>query len=328
METRNKKTTLLLALVICFVPGVFSCAMAPVEHIAKVRSGIMQISLVINNTLHGSLGSGFLVEGGLVTNSHVLSGVTSNQIAIRFAGSDPKDPDSYILITNFRKRIVRESLKSEEDYVYLKFDNPRLKNRHVFQFTDSSKLSVGEQVVFLGFPFRNPHMTSHIGYVSAVYDANNIKTIQIDGSVNGGNSGGPLLDLKTGKVAGIITKANVGFLVEEFDNLIEALQQNQKLFEDREDMVALGGVDLMKAFKASHAAMEQIAKNLKQSANVGIGYAYSSNYVRDAIASAKKQKNKSHKATNLQTPLDLFSPDFNILDLPSDLFLPDLAEEK
>jgi hypothetical protein len=282
METMKKKK-LILALMICFVPSVSSCATSPVEHIAKVRSGIAQISPVINNNVSDPLGSAFLVEGGLVTNSHVLSTTASKHIAIRFADTDPNDIANYIIINNFKKIIARESPESARDYAYLKFDHQHFKNRHVFQFTDSSNLSVGEQVVFLGFPFGDQNMTSHIGYVSAMYIKNNVQIIQLDGSINGGNSGGPLLDLKTGKVVGIITKTNIGFLVKQFDELIESLKQNQIVLEKRQKMLDLGGVDPMNALKVSQAAMERIAKNLRQSANVGIGYAYSSNYVRDDI---------------------------------------------
>jgi len=282
METMKKKITLVLALVICFVPGVSSCATNPVEHIAKVRSGIAQISLVINKKPY-PIGSAFLVEGGLVTNSHVLDVNNSNDIAIRFADTNPKDIANYIVINNFKKIIARESPKSAKDYAYLKFHDSRFKNRHVFQFSDSSNISVGEQVVFLGFPFGDPYMTSHIGYISAVYDSNNVEIIQIDGSVNGGNSGGPLLDLKTGKVVGIITKSKVGFIAREFDKLIKTLQQNQVALEQVKGTISSKGVDPFQAIQASQSAMEQIAKNLKKSANVGIGYAYSSNYVRDDI---------------------------------------------
>ncbi len=283
MEIMKKKTILVLVLVICFVHGVSSCATNPVEHIAKVRSGIAQISLVINNKVSKPLGSAFLVEGGLVTNSHVLSTAASKQIAIRFADTDPNDRASYIVINNFKKRIAGESPKSAKDYVYLKFDDPRFKKRHVFQFSDSSNISVGEQVVFLGFPFGDPYMTSHCGYISAIYTRNNIEILQLDGSVNGGNSGGPLLDLKAGKVVGIITRINIGFIALEFDKLIKTLQQNQVALEQVKGMMKAGKIDPFQAIQASQSAMEQIAKNLRQSANVGIGYAYSSNYVRDDI---------------------------------------------
>jgi hypothetical protein len=49
--------------------------------------------------------------------------------------------------------------------------------------------------------------------------------------VNSGNSGGPLIDLKTGKVAGIITRAETGLLREQFDRLLQALKDNQRILQ-------------------------------------------------------------------------------------------------
>jgi len=249
-----------------------------------------QIILVHNNK-RIPYGSAFLVEGGLVTNSHNIRSQDFNSIAIRFADSNPSDKRSYIPLSRkeCEKIIAKESIESERDYVYLKFTHPKFKGRHVFEFADSSNLSVGEQVTFLGFPFGMNQMTAHIGYVPSIYETNGVEIIQIDGSINGGNSGGPLLDLKSGKVVGIISRANVGFLVDEFNKLIEALQQNQVALEDAKGMMRMGKIDPIEAIKASQAAMEQIAKNLRQSANVGIGYAYSSNYVRDDIAQLLKK---------------------------------------
>ena len=128
-------------------------------------------------------------------------------------------------------------------------------------------------------------MTSHLGYVSSIHkNSVGVEIIQIDGSVNGGNSGGPLLDLKSGKVVGIVTRAVKGFIIEEFDRLLEALQHNsQALQSTRKARMILGGIDPLKAIGKSFAAMEVLARDLRRSTNVGIGYAYSSNYVRDQI---------------------------------------------
>ena len=155
----------------------------------------------------------------------------------------------------------------------------------MFEFTNSADLSAGQQVLFLGFPFGMSQLTCHLGYVSSMHTRNGVDIIQIDGSVNGGNSGGPLLDLRSGKVVGIVTRAVTGFIAEQFDQMISALRKNQEALSRGHTLLKVGGIDPIQAIRASHAAMEQIARNLRSSANVGIGYAYSSNYVRDRIAS-------------------------------------------
>ena len=256
--------------------------MDPTELIEEVRSGVLQIMVERNRDLVGNA-TGFLVQGGLVTNSHCIRADVEDAIALRFDNST--SDDNPIRLELSRCEIAAESPESEQDYAFIRLSEPEFVKRHVFEFADSSALSVGEQVLFLGFPFGRPHLTSHLGYVSSIHKDNvGVEIIQIDGSVNGGNSGGPLLDLKSGKVVGIVTRAVKGFIIEEFDRLLEALQYNsQALQSPRKLDISVGGIDPLKAIGKSFAAMEILARDLRRSANVGIGYAYSSNYVRDQI---------------------------------------------
>jgi len=64
-------------------------------------------------------------------------------------------------------------------------------------------------------------------------------------------------------------------------HIINALKSNQQAFSNTKTLMSIGGFDPVKGFMASQAAMEVIAQNLRRSANVGIGYAFSSDYVRD-----------------------------------------------
>lgn len=161
---------------------------------------------------------------------------------------------------------------------------PEFDGRHIFEFVDTNdSVKIGESTIFLGFPFGMPHLTTHLGFISSVHIWKGINVIQIDGSINGGNSGGPLLDLKTGKVVGIVTRAITGLIEEQFNNLLNALRHNQKILRNVQGAMSIGGIDPIQAIITSQAAMEQITRDLHRSANVGIGYAYSAEYARDAI---------------------------------------------
>ncbi|MEK9179280.1 MAG: trypsin-like peptidase domain-containing protein, partial [Patescibacteria group bacterium] len=67
------------------------------------------------------------------------------------------------------------------------------------------------EIIFSGFPLSVEHLTTHTGIISAKYlrkgSFGNIdqKVFQIDGSINKGNSGGPLISLNDLKVIGIIS---------------------------------------------------------------------------------------------------------------------------
>ena len=266
--------------------------MKPVELIEKCRSGIAQISLESERGRIGS-GSAFLVNGGIVTNSHNLRSIPFDTFVIRFENDKNNDSGDEIrlLSKNCMDSIVVESPEDEKDFVYISLSEPEFNGRHIFELSDSSSLSVGEQVVFMGYPFGSPHLTAHIGYVSSLHQSNGVKIIQIDGSVNSGNSGGPLIDLKTGKVAGIITRAETGLLREQFDRLLQALKDNQRILQRQQQSgvtMSIGGIDPIGAIRASQVSMEQIVTQLRRSANVGIGFAFSAQYVKDEVPCLQK----------------------------------------
>jgi hypothetical protein len=179
--------------------------------------------------------------------------------------------------------IAHESPVDEHDVLYLRLQEPEFEGRHMFEFGDSRELRVGDEVGFLGYPFQMPHLTCHVGNVSSVHSSGTVDVIQLDGSVNGGNSGGPVIALRSGNVVGIVTRAEVGFLADQFENLLRTLKGNVELLEPLQGSMRIGSIDVMGAIRSSQIAALQIAFNLRRSANVGIGYAFSSNYIRDSV---------------------------------------------
>jgi hypothetical protein len=139
-------------------------------------------------------------------------------------------------------------------------------------------VKVGDQVVLLGFPLMTNVLTSHIGYISASFRSGAVHRLQIDASVNLGNSGGPLVHVNTGQVIGIVTRVRIG-LNRDFENLIATLDQNLIALSNQRASISIGGIDPIQATRSTVAALRVIAVNLRRSANVGIGWAYCSEHI-------------------------------------------------
>lgn len=142
-----------------------------------------------------SLGSGFLIndQGFILTNFHVVSGSSRLQVTL----SDQSQYYATALDTD-----------RSDDLALIKID---LKKKAEFlRLGDSEHLQVGQKVLAIGNPF-GLEGTLTVGVVSSIgrsIEGENQQRlegmVQTDAAINGGNSGGPLLD-SNGSVIGINT---------------------------------------------------------------------------------------------------------------------------
>jgi S1-C subfamily serine protease len=151
-----------------------------------------------------NLGSGFLIndEGFIMTNFHVISGSSKIQVTLA-------DQSQY-----FAKALDTDR---SDDLALIKID-PK-KKLPFLHLGDSDHLQVGQKVLAIGDPF-GLEGTLTTGVVSSIgrsIDSENNQRlegmIQTDAAINGGNSGGPLLN-SSGEVIGINTailgQTNIG----------------------------------------------------------------------------------------------------------------------
>lgn len=250
------------------------------ELISALRSGVVRLAFFNDSEQVGS-GSGFLSNGFLVTCSHIMRRYPFDAVEITFGdqNSTPITPIRYAT-DNLYQCITNESPESEYDYAILKIDEPELQGRYQFPIKYMKGEIVGEQVLFFGFPFGSQHLTSHFGYISADFWSNKIHIFQIDGSINPGNSGGPLVHIGSGAAVGMVTRTQTG-LEKDFDDLITAISNNVKALEQsgRGARMTIGGIDPIQATTVTMGILAKLSANLKRSANVGIGYAFSSEHI-------------------------------------------------
>jgi len=197
-----------------------------------------------NNPTEKGSGFVFAKKDILVTCNHVVGSRNNGEdvsIKIKFP-----DIDEYI----DAKVVIRDE---EHDLALLRFPD---KDRKPIIQENEEIVKEGMPVIFPGYPLGFNLIVSQGILSSIIKDATGLKTYLIDGTVNSGNSGCPLL-ASNGKVIGIV-------------NATRRVQN--KLLEEVEEMksgaVSLYGVDMIKIYQA-------IIKNLQ----LGIGYAVPCSYM-------------------------------------------------
>jgi S1-C subfamily serine protease len=191
--------------------------LAALDDTALIQNGKRATALVINESLQGS-GSAFCIHssGVFVTNAHVVRGIAANGTVKLFLNCGEKDEREY------SARILRAGTlegNGGNDLAVLQVENAGPAKFPSLELGDADALIETAVLTAFGYPFgealatdksRRPNITVSTGRVTSLRkDSGKLALIQLDASVNPGNSGGPVLD-KSGKVVGVIVSGVPG----------------------------------------------------------------------------------------------------------------------
>lgn len=179
-----------------------------VDAVARTRDS------VVNLQTAAGLGAGVIVDerGIIVTNFHVIADALGSP-SVELFGQAPEGGGRAPVVARFEnQREVPAAIlvaDREEDLAVLRLVPGQEGERFAAaQIGRSSDLRVGQDVFAVGNPFGLPHTVSR-GIVSAldrtgILENRQVPVIQLDASINIGNSGGPLFNLD-GELVGIVT---------------------------------------------------------------------------------------------------------------------------
>lgn len=169
--------------------------------VRKVNKSVVYIQIYKDDALYSS-GTGFVyktnaISSYIITNEHIID----NSEDVKVLLNDDEEIDAKVLGTN-----------KYADIAVLKVDKKITNNK--LKFGESKSTAVGDKIFLIGSPMGNEYKgTVSTGIVSGK-DVNStvlidekewkMKSIQIEASVNPGNSGGPLFNMN-GEVIGLIT---------------------------------------------------------------------------------------------------------------------------
>lgn len=152
-------------------------------------------------------GSGFVVrsDGLFVTNHHVIEG--AQEIAIKLNSND-KVIYADIIKSNSEKDLALLQLRDKVNYP-------------VLQLEENFTPNLGDDVIVLGYPLGiklGLEVTVSTGIISSTRTLPEVNLIQTNAAINHGNSGGPMISRRSGKVVGIVTakardSESIGFAI-------------------------------------------------------------------------------------------------------------------
>ncbi|WP_259112347.1 S1 family peptidase [Salinibacter ruber] len=213
-----------------------------------------------------SRGSGFhfIDPEFVVTNHHVVEGVeASSSRAVAVSDRGHKVPLD----------LLDYSSTGQHDFAIFKAAGTLPPTRKALSPNAPAEFERGEEVAFAGFPHGVDDLLVQEAVVSGLVDPDHF---YIDGSVNGGNSGGPIVNLQDGSVIGIVTDRR--FLgkqdLSDLQDAAEDIRQHCKSIQGR-GSVELMGIDFGAFAQLMAEGMMVIQQALEANANTGIGIGYS-----------------------------------------------------
>jgi S1-C subfamily serine protease len=193
--------------------GITACGAQEVPPRREAVDGVYRV--ICQTPLGIGLGSAFGHRSGrIITAAHVVAPCDVKTIAlIDSSGNQTNvtrvDPDALLdlaLITPSTKDFVKVPL----------------------ELSTATQILIGGQVVILGFPGMYPGKEALLvfGHLAGVPTIDGIQRWAINAAINGGNSGGPVLDARTGKVIGVISSKYTP-RPQDLDANIEELAKSQ-----------------------------------------------------------------------------------------------------
>jgi len=231
-----------------------------------------------------SSGSGFKVGSYLITNNHVLQVPSATGVLVQFVAQDGRTLviNKFFTMAEFRNRLLDGDSEVGWDYAIIDLDVPEFQHIPSLHLAEQDDQVIGTPIALLGFQLDQFNLSMHTGIIASKPEKQvvngTVRYLQIDASVNQGNSGGPLIQVETGEVIGIITRKATG-LTTYFEYLRTGLNDTLASHD------AFGSIRFNNAdFVLGQLQLRGLIDEIERSANVGIGYAYELEKVRHSLS--------------------------------------------
>lgn len=216
-----------------------------------------------------SCGSGFsfMREDLVVTNFHVVATCCDLQ--------SMRQINNVTLQTEANEHIGAQILHidGDNDFAIMRLQSPLPGGRTVLQPSIGFTPSRGKKLIFAGYPHGLPQLLTNEGIISAPLENGRFT---IDGMVNRGNSGGPIIDQETGEAVGIVTQRRYLLPPDAQQLSNEVVHLRGHLSQAAQHMsVEVMGVNFGRMADMFSRSLQMVNEMMKLNANPGIGTGFS-----------------------------------------------------
>ncbi len=213
--------------------------------------------------------SGFKVKSSLVTAEEAFFINNVSKVVISFC-SDSVDSSMASLEIPYKEFVADFGVglkRNSEGYAIFNIDLPDFAEVPCLEFASFDESLIGRELVYVGFQEGLPCQVLKRAFVTSSFrNSFGRLTLVLDGNFGYGNSGGPLLDPKTGKVLGIVNR-RITSSAKYFEKLVATVNENISMLKQIEGRFVLDNVDPVQVLIVNQNQLKFLSKNIYQHSN-------------------------------------------------------------
>ncbi len=208
--------------------------------------------------------TGFKVKNYLITSQHAFSIEKAYKVELTFVGQDANTITASLKIpyAEFTKEMRIGVFNKTGHYAVFNINLPEFDSIPSLELSDQRDFTIGSDVAVLAFSSCALNLSLRTGHISSTYsNGDGERFIQFDGQVCHGNSGAPLIDPKTLKVIGIVSRRDTP-AAKSYKQLIEIITSNLNELNKVKQTVKFGDIDPFQVLIANQNQLKLLATNI------------------------------------------------------------------
>jgi hypothetical protein len=142
---------------------------------------------------------------------------------------------------------------------------------------------IGQEAVSFGFQFEHKNLSLKSAMITSNYkNRKNLSFIQFDGTVKPGTTGGPLVNVRTGEVIGIVANKELK-MTNNFLELMKIINSNLETLKEAEGKWKLDDIDPIQVLIANQNQIKHIVTEFFSNSTVRIGLALDIGHVTEYL---------------------------------------------
>jgi hypothetical protein len=230
----------------------------------KCHASVCQLNFLNARGVSVDILTGFKVKDYLVTSHSAFTVEKAQKVEITFVGADANTVSASMRIpyAEFNKEHRIGVLNNNGHYAVYHIDFPEFQAIPSLELSEHRNFSIGSQIASLAFCCGSTSLCLRTGYISS-FNTNNegVRFIQFDGHSSYGNSGAPLIDPKTFRVIGIISRRNTP-AANSYRQLIDIITSNLNELKKVQTSVKFGEIEPIQVLIANQNQLKLLATNI------------------------------------------------------------------